>query len=264
MESRCPKCGFERLPQASECPVCGVVFAKLERAAQLQLAPSAAPRPRQQQAPPPTAAGAAPPATAAPAARQAAAEAPSVDPYAAPRSTRIVGGPAFPGFGEPRGGCWRSERLVVMERGAELPDRCVRCNAPAQARITKTLYWHSPWLYLLLVAWLLYVVTALLVRKRARIAAPLCDRHLKRRRKAITASWVALLVGIAAFFVAGTGGTELAWLYMVGFFGLLGGLVGAVFAHRVLLAKRIDDRHVWLRGAASEFLNGLPAGPSLL
>jgi hypothetical protein len=255
-ETRCPKCGFERLPQATECPVCGVVFAKLERA-------PAAPRPPQAMPPP----AAAPPPGAAPPARQAAvpAAAASVDPYAAPRSTRIVGGPAFPGFGEPQGGCWRSERLVVMERGAELPERCVRCNAPARERITKTLYWHNPWLYLLLVAWLLYLVTALLVRKRARIAVPLCPRHLKRRRTAIIVSWLAVLAGFAAIVVAAAAASpDAAWVYQVAPVAVFGALVAAIYAHRVLMPKRIDDRHVWLRGAAPEFLNSLPSGPSLL
>jgi hypothetical protein len=255
-ETRCPKCGFERLPQATECPVCGVVFAKLERAAAAPLPPQAMPPP-----------AAAPPPGAAPPARQAAvpAAAASVDPYAAPRSTRIVGGPAFPGFGEPQGGCWRSERLVVMERGAELPERCVRCNAPARERITKTLYWHNPWLYLLLVAWLLYLVTALLVRKRARIAVPLCPRHLKQRRTVIAASWLAVLAGFAMIFVAaGVASDDIAWLFPVAGLTMLSGLFASVFAHRVLMPKRIDDRHVWLRGAAPEFLNSLPSGPSLL
>lgn len=256
MEARCPKCGFERLPQASECPVCGVVFAKLERAA----APPAA-----------GAAGAVAPAAANPWPRSAprpdrrADAADGVDPYAAPRSSRIVGGPAFPGFGEPQGGCWRSERLLVMERDARLPDRCVRCNAPAGERITKTLYWHSPWLYVLLVAWLLYLIVALAARKRVRIAAPLCASHLQRRRRTIAASWLAVLAGIAALFTAAAAGRpDLEWLYPVGILAALGGVIAAVFAHRILVAKRIDDRHVWLRRAAPAFLDSLPAGPSLL
>jgi hypothetical protein len=250
METRCPKCGFERLPQAAECPVCGVVFAKLESAPP----PPDAPAQRQQPMPP---------AAAAPPARPGD-KAADVDPYAAPQSTRIVGGPAFPGFGEPQGGYWRSERLLVMERGAELPERCVRCNSPARRRVAKTLYWHSPWLYLLLVAWLLYLVTALLVRKRARIAVPLCPEHLQRRRAAIIASWMAVLAGIVAFGVAMASGEDVAWLYMVGVLVLVGGVIAAAFAHRILLPRRIDDRHLWLKGAAPVFLNSLPSGPSLL
>jgi hypothetical protein len=254
METRCPKCGFERLPAASECPVCGVEFAKLERAPQPPAAAAAPPAPATPR----------PPAVPAPPPVRQDDAAAGVDPYAAPRSTRIVGGPAFPGFGEPRGGYWRSERLLVMERGAELPARCVRCNAPANERIGKTLYWHSPWLYLLLVAWLLYLLMALATRKRARIAAPLCLRHLKRRRATITGSWTAVAAGIAALAAAGMGGPGFEWLYPAGVLALLGGLVTAVFAHRILVPKRIDDQHVWLLRAAPEFLNSLPSGPSLL
>jgi hypothetical protein len=251
METRCPKCGFERLPQASECPVCGVVFAKLAGAP--QPAPQAARRQPRPEA-----------STMPPYQRGDAAPGTGPDPYAAPRSSRIVGGPAFPGFGEPQGGYWRAERLVVMERGAELPDRCIRCNALARERVTKTVYWHSPWLYLLLVAWLLYLVTALLVRRRARIAVPFCPEHLKRRRTTITGSWLVVLAGVVALVVPAAGGRDLEWLYLVGVLLLLCGLIAVAVAHRILVAKRIDERHLWLRGASLEFLNSLPAGPSLL
>jgi hypothetical protein len=258
MATRCPKCGFENLPEASECPVCGVVFAKLERAPQGPQAAEAAAPPRQPVPPPLSVKPALDPP---PAAYQKGAAA-DVDPYAAPRSTRIVGGPAFPGFGEPQGGCWRSERLLVMELGAELPARCVRCNAPANERVTKTMYWHNPWLYLLLVAWPVYLVTAVVVRKRARIAAPLCPLHLSRRRARITGSWtVVLIVAVAMEWARGP---DLASISQVGVVALPAGLAAAVFAHRLLAAKRIDDSHVWLKGAGPEFLNSIPSGPSLM
>jgi hypothetical protein len=254
-ETRCPKCGFERLPEASQCPVCGVVFAKLERAPQ----PPAAPPPSRQAPATQRTPEAAPPQRV----RQGD-DAADIDPYAAPRSARIVGGPAFPGFGEPRGGYWRSERLLVMERGAELPARCVRCNAPANERIAKTLYWHNPWLYLLLVAWVLYLLTALVTRKRARIAAPLCPQHLKRRRAWITGSWTAVVASIVVTYAVAGGSSDREWLYVPCAVAFIGGLVTAVLAHRILVPKRIDDLHVWLKGAAPEFLNSVPAGPSLL
>src|SRR5436309_2493776 len=72
---------------------------------------------------------------------------------------------------------WRSGPLLVMSQGARLPDRCVKCNAPANGqRLTRKLYWHSPYLYLLiLLNLLIYALVAIFVRKKARVEIGLCD-----------------------------------------------------------------------------------------
>jgi hypothetical protein len=78
---------------------------------------------------------------------------------------------------------WRSDKLLVAAPGAELPDRCVKCNAPAGGRrLKRTLYYHHPAIYLLLLCNLIiFAIVALIVRKRAVLQIGLCEHHLARR-----------------------------------------------------------------------------------
>jgi hypothetical protein len=47
--------------------------------------------------------------------------------------------------------CWREGGDLFVGRPGALPARCIRCNAPAVApRKMRTLYWHNPPWYLLI------------------------------------------------------------------------------------------------------------------
>ncbi len=60
----------------------------------------------------------------------------------------------------------------------DLAPVCMRCGAPSTAIRAKTFQWHPSWIALLLLAGLLpYVVVALVLTKRMRVEAPLCDAH---------------------------------------------------------------------------------------
>src|SRR5262245_18463351 len=79
---------------------------------------------------------------------------------------------------------WRDNRLMVMVPDAPIPHRCVKCNDPVEEPTkTRKVYWHSPWLYLLLLFnVLIFAIVAAVVRKKATVAAGLCTLHKKRRR----------------------------------------------------------------------------------
>src|SRR5205085_3670359 len=124
---------------------------------------------------------------------------------------------------------WRSDRLLVMSREATLPDRCVKCNAPAHGqRLRRNLYWHSSYLYLLLLLNLLiYLIVAIIVRKRAKVEIGLCDSHRHQRWLAITLAWFGFLGGIG-MLIAGAA-NDWPVLGLLGLPILLGGLViGAI------------------------------------
>src|SRR5689334_10194557 len=76
-------------------------------------------------------------------------------------------------------GVWRQNDGLVMHRAATLPDRCIKCNRPANGRVlTKRFAWHHPAWYLLIFAGLLiYAIAALIVRKQVVLHLPLCDEH---------------------------------------------------------------------------------------
>ena len=77
---------------------------------------------------------------------------------------------------------WRDGANLVLLPGSAFPDRCIKCNdsAAPPARRYK-LYWHSAWLYLLvLVNILIYLIVALAVRKRTEVEVGLCERHQRQ------------------------------------------------------------------------------------
>lgn len=156
---------------------------------------------------------------------------------------------------------WRENKKLVMRREAQLPDRCIKCNEPAYGgRLKRKLSWHHPALYLLiLVALLLYLLIALIVRKTATVEIPLCERHLAKRRRDLWISWTTVLAGLGGFF--------LAVAFNDGVFALLGsvlllvGVIYTVIATRLVVPTRIDESYVWLTSVNADYLSSLPTFP---
>src|SRR5262245_40589761 len=88
-------------------------------------------------------------------------------------------------------GIWRDKSTLVMTKDASLPDRCIKCNAPANGlRLTRKLAWHTPVLYLtILIAVLVYAILAAVLSKRAIVYLGMCRQHFERRRKQIVIGW---------------------------------------------------------------------------
>ena len=138
--------------------------------------------------------------------------------------------------------------LVIPAHGAALPARCVVCNAPAQARLTRKLYWHPPAYYLLiLISALVYVVVAVIVRNRAHFEIGLCDQHARRRRNGILLGWLGSVVCFGALFATAASNTDSPIPYLLLVFGFVGSLVAGILLARVVSAPRIDKRQAWLR-----------------
>lgn len=157
----------------------------------------------------------------------------------------------------PRRGAWREGSLLAMELGAELPPRCIYCNRDESTRVRRVFAWHTPWLYVLILAgFLVYAIVAVIVNKRARLAIPLCRAH-QRRRMAMRASVLALAVGGCASCVAGMGQSQPGALIVLGVCSVLLSLCLG-FGSR-LRPARIDDHHLRLRGAGKQFLASLAA-----
>ena len=155
------------------------------------------------------------------------------------------------------GGVWRDGGLLVMRKDAALPDRCVKCNAPANGRrLKRNLSWHYPaWYLLVLISPLIYIIVALCIRKTAKIHVGICKRHLSRRRIGIAAAWLLLPVAIATFFLTTE---QRAWPIILGsLLILLSPIVGLV-ASRVVTPKKIDDYYVWLTSVNPDYLAQLP------
>ena len=159
------------------------------------------------------------------------------------------------------GGVWREQSTLVMTKDATLPDNCVKCDAPANGfRLKRTFSWHHPALYvLILIAWLIYLIIALAVRKQATVYLGLCQEHYQRRRNFLIVGWVALAAGILLTILAFSSDYP-----AFGLFGILIFLISVIwlaFVARVVNVKKIDDRFVWLTGLNENFLARFPSLP---
>ena len=157
---------------------------------------------------------------------------------------------------------WRDDQTLVMKKDAELPDRCVKSNLPAETHLPRDLSWHPGWVYLVLVLGgpIFYILVALLIRKTAKISIGLTDAWAAKRRNAILIAWLLALAGLGVII----GGfatlkdpapviTLLAGI-LVMIVGAIWGIVGA----RMVSVSKIDDEYVWLKGVCPEYLDELP------
>ena len=156
------------------------------------------------------------------------------------------------------GGLWRSGKTLVMSREAQVPERCVHCNTTANLRrVKRRLYWHHPAIYLtLFVGLLVYVIIALVVRKTAQVEVSICQADVVRRRWKVALAWVLLLAMPVSFGVLAAYRVENAlWLLPVVLF------IATVFTSmwsRLVYARKIDEKAVWVGSVCPEFLKDLP------
>lgn len=152
----------------------------------------------------------------------------------------------------------RRGKNLVVPRSAVLPARCLKCNEMASTPWRKKFYWHSQWLYLLILfpGILIYAIVAMIVRKQMELNLPLCDtHHADRKRYKMLA--ILMLVGfIPAGLLLGSIGSEaLGWVTGIAMF-----VTGFVFYSLGQLGMRplkIDEAGGEFRGACTAFLDGL-------
>ena len=150
------------------------------------------------------------------------------------------------------GHAWRSDAKLVLTRDASLPDRCIKCNEPANGfRLKRHLHWHPSPYFILIVSPLIYIVVALCVRKSARVEVGLCEQHRRHREKWMIICSVTAVAAIATmvmgFLNSGSYG-------VLGFFILAFAAIAAVVTGRLIAATRIDKEYVWLKGCGREYL----------
>ena len=154
---------------------------------------------------------------------------------------------------------WRDGKFLVAASDTVLPDRCVKCNAPAQGlRMTKKFYWHPPAFYLLICAGvLIYAIVALIVRKKSILHLGICQEHRKRRTRSIAITW--LTVGIALLMIVIAAASETGGLALIGILLLLGAMIFGIVATQLVVPTKIDSESViWLKGVSPSYLENLP------
>src|SRR5687768_5599711 len=160
---------------------------------------------------------------------------------------------------------WRKGKLLVMHKAARLPNRCVKSNVPTERRLKRSLSWHHPLIFaIVLVNLLIYLIVALAVRKTAKISIGLSDKWFAKRHRAIFIGWTLVLASIG-LFVAGIVMVDqndmYALLFLASFLVFLTGAIYGLLAARMVAPTRITDTHIWLSGVCPEFLRELPEWP---
>lgn len=153
---------------------------------------------------------------------------------------------------------WRNGKVLVLSRQGDLPDRCVKCNEPAEAPTkTRKLYWHHPGFYaFLLINIFLYAIVAAFARKRVDVSPGLCNAHKRKRTRGIIIGWSGFILGFMAFVATISHDQPLlALLILCAFFATT--IIGMLMS-RIVYAKRIDDRYILLKGCGEEFLAAIP------
>lgn len=176
-----------------------------------------------------------------------------INPYAAPKS-------AFTPVSN-SDGIWRLKKTVILRRDSDLPDRCIKCNAPALPPYKKQkLYWHHPALYLLfLLNIIVYLVIALLIRKTAELHVGLCEEHRKQLLRGRVIGYGGFVLVLALTFVSivehstplgiATGCLALVWI------------IATIAVNRLLTPQKIDKDYVRIKGCGPLFLDSLPEFP---
>jgi GYF domain 2 len=156
------------------------------------------------------------------------------------------------------GGLWRKGKTLVAAKDAQFPDRCIHCGGTTDLRrLKKRLYWHHPAVYLTILAGLLiYVIVALVVRKRADIEISICAADRKRRMIKIALAWLLFIGFLASFPVLGAYRAP-EWMWFLPPLLLIASVVLALLA-RLVYAAKIDEKQVWLRGICAGYLADLP------
>lgn len=159
-------------------------------------------------------------------------------------------------------GIWRQGKKLFTRSETPFPDRCVKCNAPANGfRLKRVLYWQHPAYYLLLLCNLLILlIVIMIVRKKAVLHIGLCETHRQRRKTAVAACTIGIIGGIVLIAAGAT--MSSGWLILLGVILFFGGAIWGVARGRSIAATKIDKEYVWVSGVCKAFLDELPERPS--
>lgn len=152
---------------------------------------------------------------------------------------------------------WRHGPLLVVGKETPFPDRCVRCNTLTDGdQLKRDLWWHPSIYFALAIIPFVYVIVVLLVRRQATLHISLCEVHLAARKRTIFIASMAAISGLVLLLLAAF--VANGWMAVASLLLLVGaGIYGALQAS-VITATKIDEHHVWLKGAGQPFLATLP------
>lgn|SRR5262249_16983762 len=157
----------------------------------------------------------------------------------------------------PASGVWRDGSLLVMQKGATLPNRCLKCNAPGNGQwVTRTLRLADSKMaflrfipYVRLIYWIWRAAS-----QSVEVSFELCNEHHSRINTLTTAGTIMRLAGLV-LLLYGLYEESLLWIP-----GLFVGVIGTgISTIPIVKASRIDDYYVWISGVDPGYLSALPS-----
>jgi hypothetical protein len=150
----------------------------------------------------------------------------------------------------------------------DLPRICIRCGAPADTFKPKRFNWLPPWVYVLILFPLPFLIVALIVTKRMRVRAPLCEAHIYHWtwRSLFTLGGLAILVvfSIAAIVLETNLERQARFQHLSGLAcvsvvvcGLAWLVAAAIIQSTAVRPSEITDRTITLTGVSREFAEAL-------
>jgi hypothetical protein len=144
-------------------------------------------------------------------------------------------------------GIWRDGACVVIRRGARLPHRCIRCNAPGDGpQVWVRLWWQE---------------------EEILFRASLCESHSAIRARNTRLGSPLILAGvclIVAVLVVVVASSTFKWvMYLIGFAVaaalIVAGLVFRYVGGAHLTLQSITPEAGWVTGFCADFVGSLPA-----
>jgi hypothetical protein len=165
-------------------------------------------------------------------------------------------------------------RLHVRQADGRLPMVCMRCGEPASVVKTRTMSYYPRWLIFLVLGGLpgllLIVVLALVLRKRARLQTPLCDRHQNHWTIRLAIGWaatvtfivtaIAVIVAIIILENAGPRIADMAapFLCLGAMFVFIGLLILVAILHNTSIRPdEITGTHILINGVSDAFVTAV-------
>lgn len=194
------------------------------------------------------------------------------NPYAAP--TTELGVPLARQNPEDDFAIWRYNNKLILRRGYELPDVCVRTNTLQDLRRkTRVASWTPSWVLLFfLLGCLPVLIASIITTKREKIRFSITQQENRRRQNAVLMGWligggglalVILLLLPSVTEALNQPGTSQLWSF--GFVAALilcvaGLIVGSYVALPFRVVKITRD-YVVLKKLPADFVNRFPAWP---
>lgn len=163
------------------------------------------------------------------------------------------------------------KKLLVVQRGAQLPARCVKTNEPTETFFRRQYYWYPAWAQNLrfIIGGILFYLMTVRVRQKFELQLGVSPSVMRNRRMWIAIAWIGGLSGLALMFLpiflsgqrpGQTDGLHLILVVLGVIVGVVSLILGFVRA-AIVSQKKITKNYIWLSGAGPDFLESLPVFP---